>query len=269
MTQYAFGQTIPVTGPNLGFPGAISRFGDRVVKARPFAPLTSTNNLNFGDPAVLIPSAAGGSWTSVADYLGTAANVVKLAAQFGGVAVREVKTSLTYPAGVTPGNNQVGYYQNGQQAEVLERGSATVLLTVGAPSAGDQVYTRVLSSSISSAVGDWETNPSVTVDRITSVLPSGTINSTTITLNATLALYVGMLVSGPGVPAGAYIATISGGSAGAATAITISSALIQTLTAGSPIVFSNLLAVPNTVVATGVVDANNMVEITILSRNLA
>jgi uncharacterized Zn-binding protein involved in type VI secretion len=269
MTQYAFGQSIPVTGLNAGFPGAVSRFGDRVVKARVFAPLTATNNLNFGDPAVLIPTTTGGTWTSVADYIGTAANIAKIAAQFAGMAVREVKTSLTYPAGVTPGNNQTGYYSNGQEAEVLERGSGTVALTVGAPSAGDQVYTRVLASATSSALGDWETNPNGT-DLITSVIPSGVAGSTTITINGTLALYVGMPVVCAGiVPAGATIATISGGTAGAATAITISSALLNTLVAGVTITFSNLVALPNVVVTTGDVDANGMVEITIKNRNIA
>ena len=84
----SFGQVIPVTGPNLGFPGNISRFGDRVVKARPFAPLTSTNNLNFGDPAVLIPTTTGGTWTSVADFIATVANIGKLAKQFAGKPVK-------------------------------------------------------------------------------------------------------------------------------------------------------------------------------------
>lgn len=268
MTQYAFGQTIPVTGPNLGFPGAVSRFGDRVIKARPFAPLTAANNLGFGDPAVLIPTTTGGTWTSVADYIGTVANLAKVVKAFAGVAVRNVKTSLTYPSSVTPGNNQVGYYQNGQEAEVLERGSATVLLTVGAPSAGDQVYTRILASSISSVLGDYETNPSTTVDYITSVAPSGTINTTTITLNTTLALYPNMLVFGPGVPDGAYVVSLTG-SNGSATAVVISSALNQTLTAGSPIIFSNLAPLPGVVATTGVVDANNMVEITLTKRNIA
>ena len=264
----SFGQVIPVTGPNLGFPGNISRFGDRVVKARALAPLTSTNNLNFGDPAVLIPTATGGTWTSVADYIGTVANIAKIVAQFAGMAVRNVKTSLTYQAGVTPGTNQVGYYSNGQQAEVLERGSGTVLLTVGAPSAGDQVYTRILASSISSVLGDWETNPSTTVDYITSVAPNGTINSTAITLNTTLALYPNMLVFGPGIPAGAYIVSLTGGS-GTATAVVISSALTQTLVAGSPVIFSNLAPLPGVSVTTGVVDANSMVEITLKTRNIA
>ncbi len=264
----SFGQVIPVTGPNLGFPGNISRFGDRVVKARPFAPLTSTNNLNFGDPAVLIPTTTGGTWTSIADFIGTVTNLAKVQAAFAGVAVRNVKTSLTYPAGVTPGTNQVGYFSNGQEAEVLERGSATVLLTAGAPSAGDQVYSRILASSISSALGDYETNPSATVDYITSVAPSGTINSTTITLNTTLALYPGMLVFGPGVPAGAYVVSLTGTN-GAATAVVISSALNQTLTAGSPIVFSNLVPLNGVTVTTGVVDANNTVEITLKLRNIA
>ena len=123
-TFTSFGTSIPVTGPNIGFPGTVSRFGERVISARPFAPLVSTNNLNFGDPAVLVPNSTANledSYDSVKDFLGTLANTALLKQYFAGAAVREVKTQLGYPQ--TPGVLATGYYASGQMAEVLERGT--------------------------------------------------------------------------------------------------------------------------------------------------
>src|ERR1700692_1533848 len=104
MTLTSFGQVIPVTGPNIGFAGTVSRQGERVIAARVFTPYTLTNNLNFGDPAVVIPDQKGGAYDSVADFIAhAAANIGLLAAYWAGAAVREVKTQLTYPSNVTPG----------------------------------------------------------------------------------------------------------------------------------------------------------------------
>ena len=92
----SFGQVISVTGPGLGFQGTVSRQGERVIAARVYNPTTSTNNLNFGDPAVLVGDTAGGKWDSVADFVATVANIAKVASQFAGMAVREVQTQLSY-----------------------------------------------------------------------------------------------------------------------------------------------------------------------------
>ena len=266
----SFGQVIPVTGPNIGFPGTVSRVGERVITAREFTPYTSTNNLNFGDPAVIIPNATGGLYDSVADFVAHAtSNIGLVASYFAGMAVREVQSQLTYGQGTTPGIQQVGYYYSAQMAEVLERGSGTILLSVGAPNAGAQVYTRVVLNAAVPAgfIGDWETNPAAS-DLITSVLPSATIDSTTLTLNATLAVYIGQVVSGPGIAAGSYI--VSGtGTPGAYTVVVLNNATTQTIIAGSPIAFNSLVALPNVVARTGFIDANNMLEITIKVRNAA
>jgi hypothetical protein len=273
MTQYAFGQTIPVLGPNIGFAGAISRFSDRVVAARQFVPTASTsNNLNFGDPAVLIPNNSGGYFNSVADFVAAAtANIANVANYFAGMAVREVKTQLTYGAGTTPGVQQVGYYSYNQIAEVLERGAGVVALSVGSSSvqAGSQVYTRVVLNSAVTAgtVGDWETNPAAsdlfTLTGVTGVAAG----QTALTLTAT-GVYVGQVVSGPGVAPGTYV--VSGtGTAGSYSAIVLSQAITTALTNTSPLTFSNLVALPNVVVRTGFVDANGMLEITVKVRDAA
>jgi hypothetical protein len=274
MSVISFGQVIPVTGPNLGFPGTVSRQGERVVSSRQFNPFSASYNLNFGDPAILIENSSGGYWTSVLDAIeNSVANVALIASRFAGIAVREVQTQLAYPygSGITPGQQQVGYYAPGQMADVLERGSATILASVyNSPVAGGPVYTRVVLNSAVSAgtIGDWEVGPPAATDLVTSVLPSASIDSTTITLNATLALYIGMAVSGPGIAPGSYI--VSGtGTPGAYTVVVLNNATIQAITAGSPIVFNNLVLLPNVVQRTGYVDANSIVEITITNRNQA
>ena len=269
----SFGQVISPLGVNLGFPGTISRVGERVVAAREFVQqsVSGTFNLNFGDPAITIPNATGGYWDSVADFVNAAtSNIGLVASQFAGAAVREVQTQTTYPAGQTPGILQVGYYAPNSMAEVLERGSMTVLLTVGAPNAEAQVYTRVvqnLTNVPGTTIGDWETNPAAT-DLFTLTGVTGVAaGQTALTLTAT-GVYVGQVVSGPGIVPGTYV--VSGtGTAGSYSAIVLSQAITTALTNTSPLTFSNLVALPNVVTRTGYVDANNMVEITIKNRNAA
>jgi len=272
----SFGTSIPVTGPNNGFPGTVSRFGERVISARPFSPITPTNNLNFGDPAVLVPNSTANledSYDSIKDFLGTIGNTALLAQYFTGMAVREVKTQVTYPQ--TPGNNLSGYYSNGQMAEVLERGSATVLLAVGAPKSQDQVYTRVVLNGAVAAglVGDWETNPAAS-DLFTLVVGTGgaAAGQKVIPVASTTNVQVGQLVSGPGgsggsggqasgIPAGAYVASLITN-----TSITLNVNLTAALAAGQVMTMSNLFAVPSCVARTGNLDANNVLEITFKTR---
>ncbi len=273
MTQYNFGATIPVTGPNIGFPGTVSRFGERVIAARPFSPATSTNNLNFGDPAVLVPNSTANledAYDSVADFVAAAtANIALVAKYFAGFAVREVKTQLTYEAGLQPGLLQAGYYSSGQMAEVLERGSGTVSLAVGTPKSQSQLYTRVVLNAAVPAgyVGDWEATPAAsdlfTITGITAAAAGATALTGTFT-----GVYVGQVVTGPGIAPGTYV--VSGtGTAGAYTAIVISAGLTTAITATSVLTFSNLVALPYTVARTGYLDANNILEITIMQRAAA
>lgn len=259
----SFGQVIPVTGPNIGFRGAVSRFGERVIAAREVDP-NAGGNLYFGDPAVTVDNSTNGYFTSVAAFLATAANVGLLAAQFAGMAVRNVKTQLTYENGTTPGIQQVAYFAPGDLSEVLERGSGTVLLAVGAPKNGDQVYTRVLLNAAVPAgtVGDWETNPAAT-DLFGTTATAAAIG-TAVTIASGANTKNGQLVSGLGIAPGTYV--VSGGGT---TDIVLSQNTTAIIPAGTPITFSNLCALPNVVARTGFVDANNMLEITLKVRNAA
>jgi hypothetical protein len=265
-TPISFGQVIPVTGPNLGFPGTVSRFGERVIAARQLVQQSAsgTFNLNFGDPAVLVENNSGGDFTSVADFINAAtSNISLVAAQFAGIAVREVQTQLVYPAGQTPGILQVGYYAPNTMSEVLERGSATILLSVGSPVSGSQLYTRaVLNGAVTAGlVGDWETTPAAS-DLFTDVTPTGTVNTTALTITNTN-IQVGQVVSGPGIAPGTYVTAYTPGTA------TLSKALTLDVIAGQAITFSNLIALPNVVARTGFVDANSILEVTIKVRNAA
>ena len=263
----SFGQVISVLGPNIGFPGTVSRFGERVITARVFLPNTSTNNLNFGDPAILLPGAAnsGGDWTSVADFVATTANIGKVYSQFAGMAVREVKTQLTYPSAVVPGASpMVGYYSNGQMAEVLERGNGTVILAVGAPNAGDQVYTRVvLNGAVTAGVlGDWETSPAATDLFAKAASAGAAAGQAVIGVASTTNVQAGMVIYGQaGIPDGSYVVSLVTN-----TSITISNNLTRALVTGDVFTLSNLVALPGVVARTGYLDANNALEITIKNR---
>ena len=273
MTAISFGQVIPVTGPNIGFPGTISRTGERIVIAREFVQQSGsgTYNINFGDPVVQIQNTSGGYWDSVLDFVTAAtSNIGLVASQFAGVAVREVQTQLTYPAGQTPGVLQVGYYAPNTMAEVLERGSITVTLAVGAPNAGAQVYTRVVINSAVTAglIGDWETNPAASDLFTLNGVTAAAAAATTLTGITFTGVYVGQVVSGGAVAPGTYV--VSGtGTAGAYTSIVLSNGLTVATTATTVFTFSNLVALPNVVARTGLVDANNVLEITLKNRNAA
>lgn len=123
MTGVAIGKSL-----NYGYPGSVSRSVDSIIENR-FVKSTDTNPIPFGSAVTLNSdntySAFGASGT---------------AATFAGIAVREVKTNTTY---VTNAN---GAYQPGQPCDVLERGSATIQVNNGTPTANGTVYVRIVAN---------------------------------------------------------------------------------------------------------------------------
>ena len=91
----SFGQVISVLGTGVGFPGDWSRTDDTIIVAHVVL-TTAALSVKFGDGVVLIPSATGGNYQSLTDYLATAANAQNLERYFAGVAVRNVKTNQPY-----------------------------------------------------------------------------------------------------------------------------------------------------------------------------
>src|SRR6185312_11506205 len=104
MAFNSFGVAIAPNGPNVGFPGTISRQYVRVARNRQ---VSITNGLAFGAGAVILPDAAGGKYQSLADFLATATNAQNLKKQFVGIAVRNVKTEFAYTSLVQSGNTTV------------------------------------------------------------------------------------------------------------------------------------------------------------------
>jgi hypothetical protein len=96
---------------------------------------------SFGDPMVLNTD---NTIQSVADFIAAArTNGTFTAALFLGVAVREIKTYEIYSASMPA----VGGYAINSMADVLERGSISVICRVGTPVAGGAVYVRIAAGS--------------------------------------------------------------------------------------------------------------------------
>ncbi|RKN75009.1 structural cement protein Gp24 [Paenibacillus ginsengarvi] len=116
------------TSFNLGYAGNVSRSQDAVIVNR----LVKSNSADiaFGDPVILNSdntySKFGASGT---------------AAAFAGVAAREVKQSTSYLSQATG-----SAYKPNEPCDVIERGSVTVVCTVGTPTAGGDVYVRVTAN---------------------------------------------------------------------------------------------------------------------------
>lgn len=333
----SFGTVIPVTGPNIGFPGTISRLGERVVKARQVLP-TTPNNLSFGDVAMIAANQPGGAnslggfFQSLKDFMtapqvvttgsttnasptitvASAAGIVAgmavsgtnvgsnavvvgvsgttvtvsvnstgtasgttltfaipsptngplVLSQYAGIAIREVKTNLTYPAGTVPGaTNPVGYYAPGEMAEVLERGSICVQVQYGTPIDQNPVYVRLVAS------GTLTTLPVGGIEAANEVAASttmgNTIGSAVVAVASATGIAVGQVVAGFGIPLNSVVVSISG------TNITISNPSTATAASGAAVTFSNTIALPKTVFTSGYLDANGVAEITIKERQAA
>lgn len=123
---------------NAGFLGSFARNADCIINAR----AVKTAAIAFGKPVIL-------NTDNTVDLFAAGC----AAAQFLGVAVREIKSFTTYSPAPT-----VGQYEIGQYADILERGSCSVYVNVGTPVAGGAVYIRITANSgiANSAVGGFE-----------------------------------------------------------------------------------------------------------------
>jgi hypothetical protein len=155
-----FGQVIPVTGPYLGFPGKVTRLGKRGITARQVL-ATTPNNIPFGMPVVIIPTAGGGDTVvSVVDYVGTGSGQQSgtfTAAKLAGVAIAEVTSNINYASYLSLAPS-VGFYAPGLICEFLEEGSIAVQINNGTPASQGIVYVRIaLNGAIPAGViGDFE-----------------------------------------------------------------------------------------------------------------
>ena len=256
-TFTSFGQTIPVTGAQKGYPGTLSRMSPPpVISARPVL-ASAAHPLYFGEPAMLVADSTnqfGASYVSLRDYLATAANVVSVATDFAGFAKREVKQAITYPSNVTPGVQTVSYYQQGEMAEVIELGSLTVQVTHGTPAVKGVVYGRIAANSalVGTAVGGVEAAAD------TSVITASTSGaSTTVTPVSMTGIVAGQLITGTGIPAGTYVVSV-----GVSTIVVSQSINLS----GVAVTFANTVVLPH-VLFRGPADSDGMAEVTFTQRN--
>lgn len=120
----------------MGYPGSYARTPDCIIMNR-----IAKDEIAFGAPVVLN-----------ADNTYSAFAATNTAAQFGGVAVREVKQTTKYLD-----QNAVAY-EAGAQCDVLERGNIIVRCGKGTPTAGGKVYIRKAANATypDAKVGDFE-----------------------------------------------------------------------------------------------------------------
>lgn len=109
---------------DFGYPGQASRHGDEVSRTRPVK--AGTENIYFGSPVVIN---ADGSC-----QLFGASNV---AVDFGGIAMRKVKSAVVYPY------QNFGYYREKEPCDILERGGISAICAWGTPTVGGVVYVRI------------------------------------------------------------------------------------------------------------------------------
>ena len=113
---------------NYGYPGQIARTGDEVSRTFP----VKSGPINFGQAVQLN-----------ADGL-----AIPFAGEFAGVAMRRVKSALSYM-----GQN-LGQYIEGDACDVLERGSITVKVVAGTAKPGGKVHVYKTAAA-GKAVGDF------------------------------------------------------------------------------------------------------------------
>lgn len=128
------------TSLGCGYPGSYARNSIKEVAARIVTP-TDTLPIVFGDPVVLrTGSTTNSSYSSVAAFI--AGGGTMSAALFGGIALREVKSYVTY---LGSGNTapQNAFYSPGYPCDVIKRGVVSVLCRNGVATAGGAVWVRI------------------------------------------------------------------------------------------------------------------------------
>ena len=121
---------------NYGYPGSVSRSNDTIIINR----RVKEGTIPFGFPVVMNP-----------DNSFVAFSAGKTADDFVGVAVREVKQTADY-------YNPTGVYLENEPADVLTRGSVTVLINAGTPVARGKVHVRIAENESipSGVIGGFE-----------------------------------------------------------------------------------------------------------------
>lgn len=136
-------QTIGTSMPN-GFAGSYARQPDMIVNTRPAG---GEDNIVFGMPLKYDTAGA-------VVQMGAGAT----AAEFVGVASREIKSALSYL------DQSAGAYAPGEAVSVFMRGAVNVKCQKGTPKLGGAVYVRVTASEAAptAVVGGFEAEADAT-----------------------------------------------------------------------------------------------------------
>jgi hypothetical protein len=116
-----------------GYPGSYARMPDQIIRSYPVA--ATAADIPFGS-AVMRAGTDGTVKPAAA---------LTAAADFLGVAVREVQSAKVYP------EQNIGVYSANGVADVILRGAVSVLVAAGAPTIGGAVYIRKASGAFVTA----------------------------------------------------------------------------------------------------------------------
>lgn len=255
---------------NFGYPGSYARMPDNIVIAKAVA----------ADSAV-IPF--GSAVKLKADNTFALADGDLTADNFAGIAVREVRQQLVYQ------DDAQGAYSKDKPCDVLARGNTVIKLGFGTPTAGGKVLFAIAGNGVK-ASGTFTFADNMTSGKKITVGTKDLVAGTDFTLGAnakaTIANIAALSVDGVTFTAADAVLTVTAAKAGTAgnsiaistddsevtaSGATLTGGVEETIAAGSfgagSAVAGQSIALPNVFFTTGEKDANNVIEVSIVSRN--
>lgn len=248
----SFGTFIPVIGLNNGYPGQVSRTGG----GNPFivsklANASNVNNINFGDPVMILPDSAGGTLRQAADFF-TNGGGLAITTNIASTSTTATPTTL---AGLYP-----GMFVMGTGIPV-----GTFIVSIS-QSAGTITLSKAATATNSAAALTYATFGGIAVREVKTQLgypvPPGTsqigyyapgqMGEALVAGSVMVKINVGTPVQSGSV----YLRAIVNGS--------IPAGLLGDLEAAPDGV--NNIFLPNATFKTGTLDANNVAELTLLVR---
>ncbi|OOM73991.1 hypothetical protein CLPUN_42290 [Clostridium puniceum] len=132
---------------NLGYAGKVSRNPSNKINARSVKSILNGGGLET-QPSIPFGACVVTNADNTYSLFGASGTDVSEAtvANFGGIAVSEVKQSMTYGFGPNVGSGQ---FEPNTPCDVLQQGTATVLCTEGTPTANGLVYIVTVEGTIS------------------------------------------------------------------------------------------------------------------------
>ena len=256
----SFGQVIPVIGTGLGFVGEVSRTGggDPFIVSR-LANVNNAKNINFGDVVVLLPDSIGGTVKQFADFQ-------TVPAGFAVTAATNSTSATVTPAsmaGLYPGQSIVGPgIPAGTIITVVGASTITISKAATATAGAASLFVGLIYGI---AVRETRTmltyNPTaggVASAGLIGSYPPGSYVSVLMRGSITVACPVGT----PVVAQPAYIRSILNGGIAAGLVGDIEASADGTNT----LAFNELRGLANAFFKNGVIDANNLTELTFISR---